>query len=46
MLAKAGKGIADIQAILGHARATLTDIYLQNLEEGKEDTLDVLKGIK
>jgi integrase len=46
MLANSGQGITTIQAILGHARATTTDIYLQNLAGSAEEALRALEGVK
>ena len=41
-LAQAGVGLTDIQAILGHQRATTTDIYLQTLTDGVKEAMSKL----
>lgn len=41
-LARAGVGLTDIQAILGHQRATTTDIYLQAIGRGVKDAMKKL----
>jgi integrase len=41
-----GAPITDIQAILGHGRATTTDNYLQSLRGGTAQTIKKLEGMR
>ncbi len=41
-LAQAGVGLTEIQAILGHQRATTTDIYLQTIGRGVKEAMQKL----
>ncbi len=45
MMADAGEGITNIQAILGHERATTTDIYLRTLGKSLLKSTETLEDI-
>jgi integrase len=45
VLADSGEGITNIQAILGHERATTTDIYLRTIGKGLQKATEKLEDI-
>lgn len=45
ILSAEGAGLTDIQAILGHQRATTTDNYLQSLKGGTKEAVKILDRI-
>jgi integrase len=46
LLSKRGVGTTEIQKILGHERATTTDLYLRSLGDGAKEAIKKLEGLR